>query len=418
MVSRVRASILLKVLFVLFSVLLLTPTLVLAANDTPNNAVSLSVSNPSVSDTLVGSTGGAYRFYQFSYQGGNAPVLVTLNYQPAYGGGNQAFGFNIYGPNSLSYAGQVTGTNGNAATAQYTISTSSAMTLLIQVYNYTAGGPVSYTLTISGLSGGSNTTVVAQNNTTPSQAQPIQTINATIGGSIAGNGAGAFQYYTLNYPGGNSAMTVTMNASPTYNGQGAAYGFHLYRNDKNGNSVLAATSGISSQDTSSMTLTATVTNSAAASYQLQVFNYWPGVTVHYGINITGLTAPATPATGNGDASHAVVLNSARQGATQTLVGSGGGANQYYLVHYPGNNSTLSISVTFPSLAGVSPSAVGFNVYDGSTLKATARPVDDGNGIQAAVWTYTDPNPATFGIQVFNYAPGATVNYTIYQVGSQ
>jgi hypothetical protein len=418
MVSRVRAPILLKVLFVLFSVLLLTPALALAANDTPNNPVTLSVSNSSASDTLVGSTGGAYRFYQFSYQGGNAPVLVTLNYQPAYGGGNQAFGFNIYGPNSLSYAGHVTGTNGNAATAQYTVVASSAMTLLVQVYNYTAGGPVSFTLTISGLSGGSTTTVAPKDNTTPNQAQPIQTINATIGGSIDGNAGGAFQYYTLNYPGGNTAMTVTMNASPTYNGQGTAYGFNLYRHDKNGNSVLAATSGVASQDSSSMTLTATVTNTAAMTYQLQVFNYWPGVTIHYGVNMTGLAAPATPATGNTDAGHAVVLNSGHQGATQTLVGNSGGANQYYLVNYPGNNSTLSVSVTFTSMAGVSPSAVGFNVYDGSTLKATARPVDDGHGIQAAIWTYTDPNPATFGIQVFNYAPGATVSYTIYQVGSQ
>jgi len=418
MVSRVRAPSFIKVLFVLLSVLLLTPAIALAANDTPGSAVSLSVSNPSVSDTLVGNTGGAYRYYQFQYQGGNAPVLVTLNYQPAYGGGNQAFGFNLYGPSSLSYAGQVTGTNGNAATAQYTIANSSAMTLLVQVYNYTAGGSVSYNLTISGLSGGSNTTVVAQNNTTPSQAEPIKTINATIGGSIVGSGAGAFQYYNLNYPGGNTPLTVTMNASPVYTGQGSAYGFNLYRNDKNGNSVLVATSGTAAQDTSSMTLTSTVTDSAATTYQLQVFNYWPGVAVHYGINMTGLAAPATPASGNSDSSHAVVLNSARQGATQTLTGSGGGTNQYYLVNYPGNNSTLSVSVTFKSMAGVAPSAVGFNVYDGSTLKATAHPVDDGNGIQAAVWTYQDPNPATFGIQVFNYAPGATVSYTIYQVGSQ
>ncbi|HEX5418075.1 MAG TPA: hypothetical protein VFZ25_20655, partial [Chloroflexota bacterium] len=163
MVSRVRAPNLLKLLFVLFSVLLLTPAIALAANDTPNSATSLSVSNSSVSSTLVGNTGGAYHYYTFHYQGGNAPVLVTLNYQPAFGGGNQAFGFNLYGPSGINYAGQVTGTSGSAATAQYTIATSSALDLLVQVYNYTAGGSVNYTLTISGLSGGSNTAVVATN---------------------------------------------------------------------------------------------------------------------------------------------------------------------------------------------------------------------------------------------------------------
>ncbi|HEX5415488.1 MAG TPA: hypothetical protein VFZ25_07470, partial [Chloroflexota bacterium] len=115
---------------------------------------------------------------------------------------------------------------------------------------------------------------------------------------------------------------------------------------------------------------------------------------------------------------AIVLNSAHQGATATLSGSSGGSFQYYLVHYPGNNSTLSVSVTYASLSGVPPSAEGFSVYNGSTLEATARAADDGHGIQAATWTYQDPNPATFGIQVFNYAPGSNVSYTIYQVGSQ
>jgi len=418
MISRVRVTRFFRVVLGLFCVLLMTPSLAFAANDSPSTAASLSVSNPSVSDMLVGSTGGAYRYYQFNYQGGNAPVLVTLTYQPAYGGGNQAFGFNIYGPNSLSYAGHVTGTNGNSATAQYTIANSAALNLLVQVYNYTAGGPVSYTLTLSGLSGGSTAAVVATNNTTPEQAVPLKTINAALGGAITGNSSGAFQYYTLNYSGGNTPLTVTMNASPSYNGQGAAYGFNLYHTAANGQSSLVATSGTLSMDTSSMTLTATTSDSAATTYQLQVFNYWPGVSVNYGINITGLAAPATPASGNGDAGHAVVLNSGRQGATASLNGSPGGAFGYYVVNYPGNNSNLAVSVTFTSLTGTPPSAVGFNVYNGSTLEATANPYDDGSGVQAAVWTYQNPDPASFGIQVFDYAPNSAISYTIYQVGSQ
>src|SRR5262249_39293490 len=152
-----------------------------AANDSRDRATPLDVTKNSVSDTLVGNTGGSYRYYRVTYQGRNAPVLFTLSYQPAYGGGNQAFGFNLYGPSGLSFAGQVTGTIGSSATAQYTLANGAAMGILVQVYNYTNGGSASFTLTVSGLSGGSTMTLSTQNNTTPEQAAPVSTINASIG---------------------------------------------------------------------------------------------------------------------------------------------------------------------------------------------------------------------------------------------
>jgi hypothetical protein len=415
------ARLLLRFLLTAALGLALWPGLVAAANDTPETAIVLTAAHNSASDTLVGSPGGAYRYYRFHYQGGSAPAQVTLTFEPGYGStGSQAVGFNLYGPSGLSFAGQNAGTNGNVSTAQYTLAFPAAMDVLVQVYNYTAGMSVSYTLTVAGISGGSTAGLVASRNTTPEQALSVTTINAALGGTLVGNAAGAFQYFTLRYPGGETPMTITMNASPTYNGAGLAYGFNIYRtNALTGQSQLVASGVPIASDVNSTTLSATITNRAAATYQLQVVNYWPGVAVTYGISATGLAGPAPAASGNGDASHAIVLNSARPGATATLAGNSGGAFHYYLVQYPGSQSQLAIAVTYTSsLGGINLDALGFNVYNGSQLVTTSHPADDGFGVLAAEWRYADPNPATFGIQVFNYAPGTSVSYTIYQVGSR
>jgi hypothetical protein len=395
----------------------LLPAFAAQGNTTSANPQTITVTSPAASDTLVGSPGGAYKFYQVSYQGGNAPVLFTLNYQPAFGGGNTAFGFNLYGPNSVSYAGQVTGTSGSSATAQYTLVNGSAMTVLVQVYNYTAGGSINYTLTVSGLSGGSASTITAQNNSSPDQAAPVTTINASLGGSITGSSAGAFNYYTLHYPGGNSPMAISMNYHPPYSGTGNGVGFTLYRNVPTG-PIFVATSSVSSQDVNGATTSATITGASAADYQLQVFNYWPGVTISYGITTTGLAGPAPAATGNTDAAHAIVLTSARPGATATLGGNRGGSYNYYLVSYPGNMSTLDVSVTYRGTVTSALSNWGFQVYQGSTLQATVTAANDGNGVFSATWSYQNQNPTTFGIQVFNFDPTTTANYVIYQVGAQ
>ncbi|HVC32650.1 MAG TPA: hypothetical protein VNL16_03985 [Chloroflexota bacterium] len=419
MSTRVRSSI--RRFFILFvGLILLTPSLAFAANDSAQSPMALSAATNSASDILVGSTGGAYRYYQFRYQGGNAPVLVSLSFQPAFEGStNQAFGFNLYGPSGLSFQGTWTGNNGNTATIQYTLTNPAAMDVLTQVYNYTNGMQVNYTLTVSGLSGGSATGLVATTNTTPGQALNVTTINATLGGSIVGNAAGAFQFYNLRYPGGNAPLTITMNATPVYNAQGQAYGFNVYRaNPLTGNTTLVASAVPTAGDVNSSTVTATVTEPSATVYQLQVFNYWPGVAVSYGINATGLAGAAPAVSGNGDAGHAVVLNSARQGATETLQGNSGGAFNYFLVNYPGSESQLSISITYSSLDGAPDHAEGFAVYSGSSLQATVNPSDDGTGVHSATWGYSNASAGTFGIQVFNYAPGTTVSYTIYQVGSQ
>lgn len=394
-----------------------------ATNDTPTQAVLLSAGSPSAADTLLGHSGGAYRFYRVSYPGGDQPVLFTLSYRPDAGGASQAFGLNLYGPSGQTFAGQTTGSSGGVTTVQVTLANPSAMDLLVQVYNYANGIAISYTLSASGLTGGGTEHLVARNNNAPSRAINVTGVNAVLGGSIVGNPAGAFQYYTLHYPGGNTPMTISMNASPAYPGELPAYGFNVYRVRAGRPAELVARGVTQARDASSATLSATVIDRASGTYQLQVENYWPGVPVNYGVHLTGQATAPVPAQGNRSSTHPNVLTSARMGATESLVGNAAGSFDYFRVTWPGSGSPLAISVTYASLAGIPSSNVGFDVWDGSTLLATVHPSPDANGVMAATWTYptastTSPSAQPLLVQVFNYAPGTRVTYTIDQVGAR
>jgi len=294
--SRAR---LVRFLIVIACFALFLPSSVFAANDTAATAIGLDASNSSASDSLVGSTGGAYRYYHFAYQGGNAQAMVSLTFRPGYGVvGAQQFGFNVYGPNGLVWAGTPIGTSENVSTVQVPVASSAPFDALIQVFNYSPGVPIPYNIWVSGLTSGRSTALAATNNATPNTATVIPSTKATFAGTLVGKWGGAFQYYTLSNPGGGTPLAVTLNGSPLYNGQGYAYGFNLYRDDPDGQVVLAASSAPISQDSSTITFAASVSQNAPAIYQLQIYNYWPGVPLAFHVNVTGLGGPLPAGSGN------------------------------------------------------------------------------------------------------------------------
>ena len=289
----------LRFLIIVACFALLLPSSVFAANDTAATAIPFDASHPSASDSLVGSTGGAYRYYHFSYQGGNAQAMVSLSFQPGYGVvGPQQFGFNVYGPNGLVWVGTPIGTSENVSTVQVPVASSAPFDALIQVFNYSPGVQIPYNIWVSGLTGGSPAPVAATSNTTPNTATVIASTKATFTGTLVGKWGGAFQYYTLSNPGDGTPLAVTLNGSPIYNGQGYAYGFNLYRDDPDGQVVLAASSAPISQDSSTITFAASASQSAPAIYQLQIYNYWPGVPLSFHVNVTGLGGPLPSGTGS------------------------------------------------------------------------------------------------------------------------
>src|SRR5437763_17047789 len=69
-----------------------------ALNDTTDSATPLSGANAGASDTLIGNSGGAFRYFRIDYTGGGQPVPISMRAQPGRGTGGVATGFKVYGP--------------------------------------------------------------------------------------------------------------------------------------------------------------------------------------------------------------------------------------------------------------------------------------------------------------------------------
>src|SRR5262245_60152812 len=77
------------------------PLSALALNDTTESATPLSGANAGANDTLVGNSGGAFRYFRIDYAGGGLPVPISMRAQPGRGTGGVATGFKVYGPTGL-----------------------------------------------------------------------------------------------------------------------------------------------------------------------------------------------------------------------------------------------------------------------------------------------------------------------------
>src|SRR2546421_11170969 len=80
---------------------LAAPLSALALNDSTASAMPLSGANAGASDTLVGNSGGAFRYFRIDYGGGGAPIPISMRAQPGRGTGGVATGFKVYGPTGL-----------------------------------------------------------------------------------------------------------------------------------------------------------------------------------------------------------------------------------------------------------------------------------------------------------------------------
>jgi hypothetical protein len=388
---------------------------------TPQTAIPITAQNAAgVSGTIVGSTGGSVQFYTMNYQGGSAGVQIILNFQPNFT--NSAVGFNLYGPNGFSINSAQTSA-GTWTTASAMYGNAAASPVLIQVYNYTNGTPVNYVLTVQGLPGGSTATLTGgPGNSTPDKAIEITTVNATINGTLPG---GTAQFFTIHYPGGGAPMTISMAGSPAYPGGTPAYGFNVYcpnNNTQPGQPPSAALTGNqTSSDVNSQTISGTLARVSSGTCTLVVGNNWPGQTVSYAMSIAGMGGPATVVSGNNDLQHAITLNSATAGATETLKTTGQAAFGFFNVQYPGNMSNFWLSITYSDIGTAPLNALGFNVYytdnNGNQQQATINPVDDGTGIKSGGWYIQQANATRITIQAFDWQPGSTVTFTLYEVGA-
>jgi len=111
----------------------------------PEAPVTLPEAGAPTSGTLVGSLAGAFDTYDLPYPGDGSSVTVQATVAPDDPVLANAVGFSIYAPDGRLIAESTT--RSTPGQRQATFASDLAGTYAVQVYNYTDGTPVSYTIT-------------------------------------------------------------------------------------------------------------------------------------------------------------------------------------------------------------------------------------------------------------------------------
>jgi hypothetical protein len=429
------------------------PMQAFALNDTFGEAAPVTAASASFSGMVVGNSGGAFRYYAIDYPGGGLPMPMTMQAQPGRGTGGVATGFKVYGP--TGFVGEAIGDDRSTTNSTYamTLAHMVAGRYVIQVYNFIEGMPLNFQMRVDGIpavptpippptvaaepapaaeSTGDTPPVIAPPNAAPTTAPPtpvrdntnasgaivITQTNLTTGGILPGKRDGSFNYYELDYPGGRSPMAITIGYSPTTSTSDKAVGFKVYRRDstvKEG-AVIAGESAENGRNESSATAGFTLNADAAERYLLQVYNYLDNITVNYTLIVSGLAGPVAEVGDISSSARAHVLSRDQMAARGAFSGDVSGRFHYYLVQYTGENRDVRITVTAEPNARIGDGMFGFNLYRDADTAGLARAGLDDKGRRTATLTIKEGDPRTFGIQIYNYSPGAEVRYAITVIG--
>jgi len=382
-----------------------------SANDVIGRAQGMDATHNVAHGAFVGDSGGAFRYYAIDYPGFGAAVPITMVAQPGRGTAGLATGFKIYGPHGLF--GEAIGDDRSTTESAYTLTISHVQPgrYFVQVYNFIHGLPMTYRLSASGLPSAGVATPVPTGGTTPGAAIVPGGPSITTGGTLEGSSGGSFAYFNLEYPGGQSPLSITLGYSPLPFNSVEAVGFHLYGD----NGALLGTSAESGRGETSATEVFTHQNDFARRYLLQVFNYLASTRITYTLVITGLTGAIQEIAGRGDPGSALPLTASQSAVRSTLLGDRAGRFSFFTLPYPGGNRVVRVTVTFDP-AGLSDGEVGFNLFKDASLVGTSAGAIRENGVRVAGLTINEADARNFGVQVYNYSASRSARYLITVTG--
>jgi len=250
---------------------------------TPQTAVPVS-SSMAASGSLTGLSNGAFSYYTFDYPGDGSVGTLTIDVSPVDPTTLSSVGVTLWQAGTeLANMNSVGPTPGANAV---TFSSTTKGPVLVQVYNYLQGEPVSFHLAISGVTQPAAAPMqppMAMPNATPAAAagttaaNPIH-LTRPVSGTLAGNVAGSFAFYTADYPGDGSQHNVTFSFSPAGADVSNALVVNVYQNG----TLLATAQG--SQAATLGQLTVPYSSTTAGSVLIQIGNYNPSPTVSYTIS--------------------------------------------------------------------------------------------------------------------------------------
>jgi hypothetical protein len=242
----------------------------------------------------------------------------------------------------------------------------------------------------------------------PEDARPL-VHDTPLSGTLAGNRAGSFHYYTIDYPGDGRAVTIQMTFTPADPVTKTEVGFNVY--GREGFEIGAAEHN---GDGTAGHATLVYADNVPATWLVQVYNYSPVTTINYEIVARGLPAPqptpaATPAEPIPGPTPVPGQLAAGQTVSGSLVGTGAGAFARYGLVHPGDGTQRTITVTFAGAHGGAAEAIGFDLYGPQGQHIEPVTTDVAFQYRATV------SPTAAGawlIQVHNYAQNLPVTYTV------
>jgi len=235
-----------------------------------------------------------------------------------------------------------------------------------------------------------------------------QLVNETpASGLLTGDRAGAYAYYTLEYPGDLRVVTIELEFAPADPVTRLGVGMNVY----GPNGYLIGQTSEEDPSSEDEVLTVRYSDGNQATWLVQIYNYIPNHTVSYAVTAKGLpetataAATATPQPGPEPQPPAPV-DTAVQGS---LTGQQAGAFHFYEFSYPGDGSEVEVNMRYAPDNDVIARGVGFVVYGPSGEVArgagTGRPTERRSVFASDV-------PGTYLIQVYNYISGLTIQYDI------
>ena len=244
----------------------------------------------------------------------------------------------------------------------------------------------------------------------PSSANAPQALQngQALSAVVTGNRGGAFDYYTIHYPGDVSVVTIEVRYHPADAVANLGFGFHVYgcNGFRIGRGKLVANDG------GVGVLRLQYSDSNPASWLVQVYNYLPGSSIDYSIQAEGLPAPAAGTTRT--TTEAATVPEATHAAAPLcgsghLTGNAGGAYAVYKLTVPADAADVQVKLTWSPDDPVIATGVGFVAYGPSGQVRRG----DGTGCPGErKATLAASEPGAYQIQVYNYIDGLTIQYAL------
>ena len=254
---------------------------------------------------------------------------------------------------------------------------------------------------------------VVKLNATAGAAGSTLTSTQPVTGQLTGKSAGAFNTYTINYPGGSVVGTIHLTTDTNNPATNNAFGVNVYQ----GSTKLATMNAAGNPPG---TNAVTFSSATQGPVTVQVYNYADGKTVSYQLSLSGITTTgpsvsttqsSTGGTTSSSGSNSGGGSSLTRGGsvTGTLVGNRGGSYATYTVDYPTASSTQTLTLDF------TPSDAASGVYvtvlqNGSTLIKAQGTQESHPGHLTVNYSSTTAGPVQ--IQIGNFNQNRTISYTL------